>query len=143
MQILDQLKPLGLLLLRFALGVIFIFHGYPKLFSSTQQMMGFFTHVGLPAYFVFVAGVFEFFGGILLIIGLFTRLAALLLAAEMLVALWKVHGLFTHPAAVDNYQFPLSLCAAAFALATVGAGVISLDHILFRGARKAARKSRD
>jgi putative oxidoreductase len=143
MQFLEQWKPLGLLLLRAALGVIFIFHGYPKLFANTQQMMGFFTHVGLPAYFVYVAGVFEFFGGILLILGLFTRLSALLLSAEMLVALWKVHGLFSHPRAVDSYQFPLMCGVAAFALATLGAGVISVDQILFGGGRKALRKPKN
>lgn len=140
MGFLDQLKPLGLLFLRVALGVIFIFHGYPKLFSSTQQTMGFFQHIGLPGYFVFVAGVLEFFGGILLIIGLFTRLASFLLAGEMLIAMWKAHELFAHPARVDNYQFPLACCAGAFALATVGAGLISLDHILFRDRGRASRK---
>lgn len=143
MGILEQLKPIGLLFLRVALGVIFIFHGYPKLFSGTQQMMGFFQHIGLPGYFVFVAGVFEFFGGLLLIIGLFTRLAGLLLTGEMLVAMWKAHGLFAHPAAVDNYQFPLACCAGAFALATIGAGVISLDQILFRNRGKSPRKAKD
>ena len=143
MRILEQLKPLGLLFLRVALGVIFIYHGYPKLFSGTQQMMDFFRHIGLPGYFVFVAGVFEFFGGILLIIGLFTRIAGFLLAAEMLVALWKVHGMFSHPSAVDDYQFPLACCAGAFALATVGAGLISFDHILFRDRGKGTRKSKE
>ena len=143
MRILEQLKPLGLLFLRVALGVIFIYHGYPKLFSGTQQMMGFFRNIGLPGYFVFVAGVFEFFGGILLIIGLFTRIAGFLLAAEMVVALWKVHGMFSHPSAVDDYQFPLACCAGAFALATVGAGLISFDHILFRDRGKGTRKSKE
>jgi len=143
MRILEQFKPLGLLFLRVALGVIFIFHGYPKLFSGTQQMMGFFEHIGLPGYFVFVAGVLEFFGGILLIIGLFTRIASFLLAGEMLVAMWKAHGFFSHPYAVDKYEFPLICCAGAFALATIGAGMISLDQILFRNRGKSPRKAKD
>ena len=143
MRILEQFKPLGLLFLRVALGVIFIFHGYPKLFSGTQQMMGFFEHIGLPGYFVFVAGVLEFFGGILLIIGLFTRIASFLLAGEMLVAMWKAHGFFSHPYAVDKYKFPLICCAGAFALATIGAGLISLDQILFRNRGKSPRKAKD
>jgi putative oxidoreductase len=144
MKILEQLKPLGLLLLRVALGVIFIFHGYPKLFTSTHQTMQFFEHSGLPGYFVYIAGVFEFFGGIMLIVGLFTRVAALLLAGEMLVALWKVHGLFTNPMAVDNYQFPLAVAAGAFALATLGAGLISIDQVVFgEGRGKSTRKQKD
>ena len=141
MRILEQLKPLGLLLLRVALGVIFIFHGYPKLFTNTHQTMQFFEHSGLPGYFVYIAGVFEFFGGIMLIVGLFTRLAGLLLAGEMFVALWKVHGLFANPKAVENYQFPLAVAAGAFALATVGAGLISIDHVVFgEGHGKSPRK---
>jgi putative oxidoreductase len=146
MQILDQLKPLGLLLLRAALGVIFIFNGYPKLFPTTHRTMQYFAHVGLPEYFVYIAGVLEFFGGILLIVGLFTRLAAFLLAGEMVVALWKVHGLFSHPMDVKNYEFPLVVAAGAFALATVGAGLISLDRIVFgesRGNAPRKPKGRD
>jgi putative oxidoreductase len=136
MRILEQLKPLGLLLLRGALGVIFIFHGYPKLFTTTHQTMQFFEHVGLPGYFVYIAGVLEFFGGI----------AALLLAGEMVVALWRVHGLFSNPSAVENYQFPLVVAAGAFALATIGAGIISIDQIIFgegRGRSPRKLKGRD
>ena len=59
----------------------------------------------------------------------------------MFVALWKVHGLFTAPMAVENYQFPLAVAAGAFALATVGAGLISIDQIVFGESRgKAPRK---
>ncbi len=39
MQSMEKLKPLALLLLRLALGVIFAFHGYPKLFTHTQEAM--------------------------------------------------------------------------------------------------------
>jgi putative oxidoreductase len=63
---------------------------------------------------------------------LFTRVAALLLAIEMVVAIWKVHsghGYF----AVHEYEFPLAMAAACFALATVGAGLLSLDQPLFEG----------
>jgi|SRR5580704_6668934 putative oxidoreductase len=146
MRILEQLKPLGLLLLRGALGAIFIFHGYPKLFTTTHQTMQFFEHVGLPGYFVYIAGVLEFFGGIMLVVGLFTRIAALLLAGEMVVALWRVHGLFSNPSAVENYQFPLVVAAGAFALATIGAGIISIDQIIFgegRGRSPRKLKGRD
>ena len=80
----------------------------------------------------------------MLIVGLFTRVAALLLAAEMFVALWKVHGFFANPMAVDNYQFPLVVAAGAFALATLGAGLISIDHVVFGDGRgKSMRKQKD
>jgi putative oxidoreductase len=142
MQSLEKLKPLGLLLLRVALGIIFAYHGYPKLFGHTREAMQSFVHLGFPAYFVYISGVIEFFGGCLLIVGLFTRLAGLLLAAEMAVGLWGAHHIVADPTAVRNYEFPLMLAVSAFALATVGAGLISFDQALFREGRSTRRKSK-
>jgi putative oxidoreductase len=128
----------GLLVLRIALAIIFISHGYPKLahLRGGTQMQGFFVEHGLPGYFLYVAGVIETFGGGMLLLGLFMRGAALLLAIEMSVAIWKVHSLHGY-LAVHDYEFPLALATACFALATVGAGLISLDQFLFEGGGKA------
>jgi putative oxidoreductase len=143
----EKLKPLALLFLRLGLGIIFIFHGYPKLFTHLQQTAEAFAKMGLPAYFAYIAGVLEFFGGILLIAGLFTRIAGLLLAAEMTVALVKVHGILSNPMNVHNYEFPLACAVGSFALVGVGAGFISLDHAIYskRGnfPRKGRNKGRD
>ena len=65
MQGLEKLKPLALLLLRVGLGIILVFHGYPKLFTHTHEAMQGFDHMGFPTYFVYIAGVIEFFGGCL------------------------------------------------------------------------------
>ena len=148
MEQLEKLKPLALLLLRVGLGVIFVFHGYPKLFTHTRETMQGFTHMGFPVYFAYIAGVLEFFGGLLLIVGLFTRIAGLFLAAEMAVALVKVHGIISNPMAVDSYQFPLACAVGSFAVAAMGAGILSLDHAVFAnrrgaGARKAKNKNRE
>jgi putative oxidoreductase len=143
MHSLEKLKPLALLLLRFAFGVIFIYHGYPKLFGHTRQTMDAFAHMGFSPYLAYLAGIIEFFGGCLLIVGLFTRIAGLLIAGEMAVALVQVHKILEDPRAVHNYEFPLALATAAFTLATIGAGLISLDHVLFREGRASApRKSK-
>jgi putative oxidoreductase len=142
MHALEKLKPLGLLLLRVALGVIFVYHGYPKLFGRTPDAMQWFAHLGLPGYFVYIAGVIEFFGGLMLIAGLFTRIAGLLLAGEMAVGLWAVHNIISNPMAVGNYELPLVLAASTFALATVGAGLISFDQALFHEGRPSSRKSK-
>ncbi len=138
MHILEKLRPLALLLLRVALGVIFIYHGYPKLFGHTRQTMDAFAHMGFPPYFAYLAGVIEVFGGCLLIAGLFTRIAGLLIAAEMAVALVQVHKILEDPRAVHNYEFPLALATAAFALASLGGGLISFDHVLFHEGRSSA-----
>src|SRR5215831_8857215 len=142
MDALEKLKPLALLLLRAAMGVIFIFHGYPKLFTHAHEMMQNFGHMGFPSYFAVIAGVLEFFGGCLLIVGLFTRIASLLLAGEMVVALWRVHGMFTHPMNVASYEFPMILAASGFALACLGAGTISMDRAIFGGGKSRKAKSR-
>ena len=130
---LNALQPVGLLLLRLALGIIFIWHGYPKL-THPNAMHGIFVQHGLPGYFVAVAGVLEVFGGGLLILGFLTRIAALLLAIEMAVAIWKVHSAGGY-LAVHNYEFPLALAAACFAIATVGAGPASVDYVVYESGR--------
>ncbi|HWZ96530.1 MAG TPA: DoxX family protein [Candidatus Dormibacteraeota bacterium] len=145
MNFLDRLQPLGLLVLRVVLGVIFFTHGYPKLLRPNLEMQHMFVQHGLPAQFVYVAGVLEAFGGALIFLGLFTRPAALLLAVEMGVAIWKVHssgGIM----AVHLYEFPLALASGCLALATVGAGLISVDEgLLSSGGRKsrAPKKVKD
>jgi putative oxidoreductase len=145
MKFLNSLQPLALVLLRAALGIIFITHGYPKLIHGAV-MQGFFIEHGLPGYFVYVAGVAEFFGGGLLILGLFTRGAAVVLTLEMCVAIWRVHS--SHGIlAVYDYEFPLMMAAGCFVLAAVGGGLISVDHPLFgngggrwRGQRNPGKK---
>lgn len=132
MQILEKLKPLALLLLRLGLGAIFIYHGFPKLFTHAHQTLQEFPKMGFPTYFGYVAGVVEFFGGWLLVLGLFTRIAALLLAGEMAVAIVRVHLPQGGFLAVGNYQFPLALAVGAFALVALGAGAISLDRAIFK-----------
>jgi putative oxidoreductase len=142
---LNGLQPVGLLALRIALGIIFLFHGYPKLahLRGGAEMQGFFVQHGLPGYFLYVAGVIETFGGGLLLLGLFTRWAALLLTIEMMVAIWKVHSEHGY-LAVNDYQFPFTLATACFALATVGAGAIAVDAFLFAGGtRWISRKAKE
>ena len=132
MKSLNSLQAVGLLVLRLALGLIFFTHGYPKLAHSGAGMQGFFVQHGLPGYFFYISGVLEVFGAVLLVLGVFTRGAALLLAIEMGVAIWKVHSTGGY-LAVHNYEFPLAMLAGSFALASVGAGRLSLDHPLFEG----------
>jgi putative oxidoreductase len=142
MQGLEKLKPLALLLLRFALGAIFVYHGYPKLFTHTRESMQGFVRMGFPGYFAYISGVLEFFGGLILEVGLFTRIAALLLAGEMGVALWRVHGLFSAPQDMHSYEFPLIVAAACFTLGILGAGLISFDHLIFREGGRSTRKAK-
>src|ERR1700719_2078330 len=126
---LNALQPVGLLLLRLVLGIIFIWHGYPKL-THPNVMQSFFVQHRLPGYFVTVAGVLEVFGGGLIILGVFGRIAGFVLAMEMACAIWKVHSAGGYMA-VHNYEFPLVLATTCFALATFIAGRASIDYALY------------
>jgi putative oxidoreductase len=143
MLIFEKVKPLALLLLRVAVGTIFLTQGYNKLFGSLAKWLHWFPQHGFPSYFAYVAGGMEFFGGILLILGLLTRLAGLFFAVEMGIAVWKVSlphaGIYN----VDGYGFPLMLGLASFTLAAVGAGLVSADAFTFERAGKTRSKKKD
>lgn len=127
MRLLDKLRPLALFLLRLGIGVIFVQQGYLKLFVNRAIFLKLFPSWGFPAYFAYVAGALEFFGGILLIVGLLTRLAGLLFAIEMAIALVTVH--LPHGGWHDVHAtgLVLLLSTGSFVLAAVGAGSWSVD----------------
>jgi putative oxidoreductase len=124
----DRLQPLALAVLRIVLGIIMIGHGYPKVFGGLSEHVHHVSNLGLPGWLAYCSAAAEFFGGILLLAGLFTRFAALAIFINMMVAIWKVHwknGLLGN----GGYQFPLALAAIAFALIFFGAGPIAFDNI--------------
>jgi putative oxidoreductase len=141
MQFLEKLKPLGLLVVRLALGASFMFHGYPKL-SDPGRWLKAFPGFGFPSYFAYISGVLEVFGGGLLILGLFTRGVALLLAIEMGLVLGRTIIPSAGMYAFRQYETPLLMGAMAVALATTGAGMISIDAFTFESSRKPGKKSR-
>jgi putative oxidoreductase len=134
MTFLKKLEPLTLLLLRFGLALVFIYHGYPKLFGERARFIESFQTIGLPAYFVYIAGAIELFGGVALALGLLTPIVGLLLFLDMGAAMWK-YNLSEGIYAVREYELPLVLGLASLVVAVEGAGLFSLDHLIFRGKR--------
>jgi len=121
------------LFLRLAVGAIFIAHGRQKLFGGLTGFGQYLESLGvpLPSASALVVALVEFLGGIALLLGLFTRWAALLLAINMLVAIvlvhWR-HGL-TGP---GGFEFPLALLAATISLMLTGAQKFSLERDLLK-----------
>jgi putative oxidoreductase len=125
---LDRLQPLALLVLRVVLGAIMIGHGYGKVFGGLSHHVQFVSRLGLPGWLAYLSAFAEFFGGILVIAGLFTRCASFAILSDLAVAIWKVtwkNGLLGN----GGYEFPLALAATAFALIFFGGGPIAFDSI--------------
>lgn len=120
----------ALLILRVALGVIFTAHGWQKFneftIAGTQAS---FAQMGVPAADVVapVVAVLELAGGVALILGLFTRIVAALLALDMLGALFLVHAAAGIYVTNGGYELVLILAASAAALSLAGAGGFSID----------------
>jgi putative oxidoreductase len=128
---LDRVQPLGLFILRVVLGIIMVVHGYHKVFGGLHHHAQFVASLGMPAWLGYVSAFTEFLGGIALVAGVLTRIAALAVCVDMCVAIAKVHwhnGLTGQ----GGFEFPLSLAAIAFALIFAGAGPISVDWLTGR-----------
>ncbi|HXE14392.1 MAG TPA: DoxX family protein [Bryobacteraceae bacterium] len=131
MQFLNRLQVVALILLRIAGGAIFFAHGSVKLMNPSGTM-NMFAHMGFPGWVGVAIGAIEVAGGILFVLGLFTRISAVILFIEMCVAILYVHMPQGAWWDVKHYELPLACAAISLALATFGPGVVSIDHALFR-----------
>lgn len=139
---LDRLQPLGALALRLALGAIMLSYGYQKVIphGSLYNFTHTVTHLGLPAGLGYLAAFLEFFGGILLLVGLFTRVISLLMVVEMGVVIDKV---FRHGTLIGKNSFAVPMLCGVIALMLVftGSGWLGLDTIIGRGSRMGSRRT--
>ncbi len=130
-------QGLDTLPIRVGAGVVFMAHGAQKLFGwfggyGLEGTAGWMESIGLaPGYLMaLLAGGAEFFGGLLLLLGLLVRPTAVVLAFTMVIAIFAVHfenGLFM---ANNGYEFALSLLVITLALAIRGAGSYGLDQVI-------------
>ena len=130
----DQARPVVLLLARVAIGVIFLVHGYQKF--ATMGIAGttkFFESVGIPLAGVAAPAVatLEVVGGLALILGAALPIAGTLLALNMVGAIVFVHGA-NGLAGEGGYEFVLALAAASLAVGFTGGGAFALDNVLLR-----------
>ncbi|HSE91378.1 MAG TPA: DoxX family protein [Candidatus Binatia bacterium] len=138
-----KLLPWAPVAIRLGLAVIFIAHGGQKLFGIwggpglQATIEAFERSIGVPFYLTLIVVGTEFFGGLTVLIGFLTRLAAAGLAADMAGAIIKVHlvnGFFLNwsitPGKGHGYEFNLALLAMSIALLLSGPGKFALDRML-------------
>lgn len=130
---LARMQGWGLTILRVVVGSVFLVHGFQKLFLiGFGGVAGMMEGLGVPApgLFAVILTLVELLGGLALILGLFTRVVAIPLAIDMLVATLTVHLPNGFSAANGGYEFTLVLLAASLALAVAGPGEAALDRVL-------------
>ena len=124
----NRIQPVLLSVLRIVTAYLFLLHGTSKFFAFPIEMGS-----GSPGGLMLVAGILEIVGGILLVLGLFTRPAAFVLSGQMAVAYFMAH-------ASGNTLFPIAnggesavlFCFVFFYIAAAGGGAWSLDRLFFK-----------
>ncbi len=117
-------KNFGLLLIRIALGLVFVYHGWGKV-DNMEATIGFFGSIGLAPFWAYITAWVELLGGLLLILGICVREAGALLTIVMLTAIFKVH-LANGFGGNGGYEFQLVLLLASLAMVFTGAGKYAL-----------------
>lgn len=134
-----EFQNIGLLILRVGLGIMFVLHGYPKMFGGPEAW----TEVGAamhylgidiaPMFFGFMAGVTEFFGGIFLMLGLFFRPTLVFLFIVMIVATIQSIGLGE---GFGIYSHSIEMGIVFLSLLPIGPGRYSLDRKMSKRNRR-------
>lgn len=143
-KLLSTTDDFSLTILRVIAGLVFFAHGAQKMLGwfggyGFHGTMGFFTQeMHIPALFAFLAICAEFFGGLGLIVGFLSRVAAFGVLCNMLVAVSLIHhkfGLFMNwggDQKGEGFEYHLLAIAAMLAIIIKGAGAFSVDHMLSR-----------
>ncbi len=138
-RLLETQDSIGLFILRFSIGLMFSLHGAQKLFGlfGGTGIPSFARHLAAmgmlhPTLQAYLAAGSEFFGGLLLLIGLYTRIAVFPPLAVMLVAFLKVHGPKGFFLQNGGFEYVFIISAGLFALLALGGGKFSLDRKMIK-----------
>ena len=130
-----NLQDFGILVLRIGIGIMFVLHGYPKLFGGVAtwtSVGGAMSTMGItsaPAFWGFMAALSETLGGLFLIFGFLSRIASLFLCGTMFVA-FMMH--FKNGDSFVQYSHALEAAILFFSLIIIGPGKIAVDRYLFK-----------
>ena len=115
-------EPQTYALLRIVTGFLFLWHGMQKVFGFPGQMPP-----GVPAFIIWVGGPIELVGGVLVMIGLFTRGAAFLSSGLMAFAYWMGHGTKALLPIQNQGELAIIYCFVFLIISARGAGIWSLE----------------
>jgi putative oxidoreductase len=120
----------GYALMRIFAGFLFLWHGLQKLFGMPIPVPG-----EVPAFITYIAGPIELIGGVLVMIGLFTRQAAFLASGLMAAAYWMGHGTKALLPIQNQGELAVLYCFVFLCISTQGGGIWSVDALLCRRER--------
>src|SRR5579875_2937503 len=133
------------LIMRIFIGALMVIHGAPKLFGPSRKPMRDNFKQIIPAFLFDLVGLLEFIGGIALIFGFLTRIAAILFAIEMvgttILTITKLYNMpiprgYVEPmfkatkGFVGGWELDVVILASCLALAVIGPGMLSIDYLI-------------
>ncbi len=117
-------------ILRIVIGFLFLWHGSQKLFDIPHAEML------PPPSIMWTAGIIVFFGGLFVMFGLLTRVAAFLASGEMAFAYWSAHGTHAVLPLLNHGELAMLYCFIFLYIAAKGAGAFSIDSIFEKRKQK-------
>jgi putative oxidoreductase len=133
----------GTLILRVVLGISFFIHGLSKFQGGIENTVGWFDSIGIPGFVAYAVATIELVGGILLVIGLGTKIVSALLSLIMVGAIVKVKFAvgFLGNGQMAGYELDLAFLAMAIFLAINGSSLLSIDQLFSRKPEKTGNKA--
>ena len=131
-------NDVGTVILRLILGLTFFIHGLSKFQGGLGNTAGFFESLSIPGFLAYVVAVIELIGGILLILGIGTRIVSVLFAVIMLGAIFtvKLSAGFLGNDQMAGYELELALLAMSIFLVFANSSRFSLGSKIFRSEGK-------
>jgi putative oxidoreductase len=117
-------------LMRIVAGFLFLWHGTQKLFGFPTPMP-----MEAPAFIIYIAGPIELIGGVLVMIGLFTRWAAFFCSGLMAAAYWMAHGTKALFPLVNGGELAALYCLVFLFISAQGSGIWSVDDAIGNSSR--------
>ena len=116
-------------------GIVFIVHGDPKITNLSGTSTFFSENFGIPGWVAIPIAILEFFGGMLLVVGLGSRIVAALFILEMVGAMIFVNFAAGWDVFEGGYEYNLALIILLLAVVLLGPGPLSVDRMIGRARR--------